>query len=134
MAFDRARSDKVMATIVAAEEMAEEVLADRQQIVDLDRKRNQTREAIRAVQKDTSCDKEWVCFGNMFLKLSRAQTRTLLKKDYDRLDEEITDIRNKLKPKVNKLRDLEEKEELKGFDLWYHCQLMNTELSRMSYK
>ena len=37
--------------------------------------------------------------------------------DYDRLDEEITDIRNKLKPKVNKLRDLEEKEELKGFDL-----------------
>ena len=33
-----------------------------------------------AVQKDTSCDKEWVCFGNMFLKLSRAQTRTLLKK------------------------------------------------------
>jgi len=47
MAFDRARSDKVMATIVAAEEIAEEVLADRQQIVDLDRKRNQTREAIR---------------------------------------------------------------------------------------
>ena len=39
MAFDRARSDKVMATIVAAEEIAEEVLADRQQIVDLDRKR-----------------------------------------------------------------------------------------------
>ena len=37
--------------------------------------------------------------------------------DYERLDEEITDIRNKLKPKVNKLRDLEEKEELKGFDL-----------------
>lgn len=32
-----------------------------------------------AVQKDTS-DKEWVCFGNMFLKLSKAQTRTLLKK------------------------------------------------------
>lgn len=47
MAFVRARSDKVMATIVAAEEMAEEVLADRQQIVDLDRKRNHTREAIR---------------------------------------------------------------------------------------
>ena len=37
--------------------------------------------------------------------------------DYDRLDEEITDIRNKLKPKVNKLRDLEEKDELKGFNL-----------------
>ena len=47
MAFERGRSDKVMATIIAVEEMAEEVLADRQQIVDLDRKRNHTREAIR---------------------------------------------------------------------------------------
>lgn len=47
MAFERVRSDKVMATIVAVEEMAEDVLADRQQIVDLDRKRNHTREAIR---------------------------------------------------------------------------------------
>ena len=47
MAFERVRSDKVMATIVAVEEMAEDVLADRQQIIDLDRKRNHTREAIR---------------------------------------------------------------------------------------
>ena len=37
--------------------------------------------------------------------------------DYDELDSEINKVRSELKPKVNKLRDLENKEDLKGFNL-----------------
>lgn len=37
--------------------------------------------------------------------------------DFDELDKEIGLARTSLRPKVNKLRDLEKKDELKGFDL-----------------
>ena len=37
--------------------------------------------------------------------------------DFKNLDAKISETRNELKQKVNKLRDLEHKEELRGFDL-----------------
>ena len=37
--------------------------------------------------------------------------------DFDQLDEEIDKIRKGLKPKVNRLRDLEHEEDMKGFNL-----------------
>ena len=37
--------------------------------------------------------------------------------DYDELDLEINEIRTGLKKKMNSLRDMQEKDELKGFDL-----------------
>jgi hypothetical protein len=37
--------------------------------------------------------------------------------DFDHLDAEIANLREQLKPKVNKLRDLEQKDELRGFNL-----------------
>ena len=44
-------------------------------------------------------------------------TEILLLSDFNQLDEEISTIRTNLKPKVNKLRDLEHREDIKGFDL-----------------
>ena len=40
---------QVMQYFIAAEEAAEDILSDRAQIVDLDRRRNKTREAQRSV-------------------------------------------------------------------------------------
>lgn len=37
--------------------------------------------------------------------------------DFNQLDNEIGELRRNLKPKVNKLRDLEMKEDIKGFGL-----------------
>ena len=37
--------------------------------------------------------------------------------DFDQLDEEIDKIRKGLKPKVNRLRDLEHEDDMKGFNL-----------------
>ena len=37
--------------------------------------------------------------------------------DFNQLDKEIAEIRKNLKPKVNKMRDLEHQEDIKGFDL-----------------
>ena len=37
--------------------------------------------------------------------------------DFNQLDQEISEVRTNLKVKVNKLRDLENKDEIKGFSL-----------------
>ncbi|XP_064238378.1 p53 and DNA damage-regulated protein 1 isoform X1 [Aotus nancymaae] len=47
-------AERVLRYLVEVEELAEEVLADKRQIVDLDTKRNQNREGLRALQKDLS--------------------------------------------------------------------------------
>eukprot|EP00057_Strongylocentrotus_purpuratus_P006526 XP_011661000.1 PREDICTED: p53 and DNA damage-regulated protein 1 [Strongylocentrotus purpuratus] len=125
---------------------------EKQQIVDLDRKRNQSREAVRALKNQTEFPsnqkskkevktwvgfgntfiklpaknvktmltvevKTWVGFGNTFIKLPAKNVKIMLTEDQKKLDEEINELRNGLKPKVAKLREMEGQEEKKGFDL-----------------
>jgi len=100
-------------------ELAEEIMEDKHQIVELDKKRNANREAMRAVKKgDTNCvTKSWVCIGNLFIKLPNSNVQAMLQQDQKNLDEEITRLREDLKPKVSKLHELEGLPEIKGFDL-----------------
>ncbi|XP_069507108.1 p53 and DNA damage-regulated protein 1 [Ambystoma mexicanum] len=110
--------DMVLRFLQEVEERAEEVLADKQQIVDLDIKRNQNREALRALQQDpVQSDKVMVCFGNMFIKFPQSQTTDMIKKDQKQLDEEISKLRKQLKVKVNSLYEAQGKPQLKGFSL-----------------
>lgn len=56
------------------EKVAEEALCDKQEIIDLDRKRNTNREALRQlkfnpIEKENN--KNWICIGNMFLRLPK---------------------------------------------------------------
>ena len=72
------------------EEAAEEVLSDKQEIVDLDRKRCQNREAIRAMSHlnhagaatttTSSSSSQWLAMGNCFFKLPQDKAKTLLQK------------------------------------------------------
>jgi len=103
------------------EELAQEIMEDKHQIVELDKKRNTNREALRALKKEDSSglktSKSWVCFGNMFLKLPNSNIQSMLQQDQKNLDEEIGRLRKDLKPKVSKLHELEGLPEVKGFDL-----------------
>jgi chaperonin cofactor prefoldin len=108
------------------EQTGEEILADRREIIELDKQRQKTRQAIRELHKDKSSDKAWMCIGNMFIKFPKPKAKQILDKDFIRLDSEICDTRNRLKPKVNKLQDLENKDELRGFNL---SPLTRTELA-----
>ncbi|XP_064247161.1 p53 and DNA damage-regulated protein 1 isoform X2 [Passer domesticus] len=83
----------VLRYLAEVEELAEDVLAARQQIVDLDVKRNRNREALRALQKDPEPE------------------------DQEELDEEINKLRKELRLKVNRLYEAQGKPELKGFNL-----------------
>ncbi|XP_013883720.1 p53 and DNA damage-regulated protein 1 [Austrofundulus limnaeus] len=101
--------------LTAVEEAAEDVLSTKQQIVDLDVKRNRNREALHAL-KHEMCDKEKVkvCFGNMFIKFSKCKTQEMIQKDQEQLDKEINELRRELKAKVKRLNETEGKPELRG--------------------
>ncbi|NXD86454.1 PDRG1 protein, partial [Halcyon senegalensis] len=62
-------------------------------------------------------DKAMVCFGNMFIELPKPQTKEMLQKDQEYLDEEIHNLRKELRVKVNRLFEAQGKAELKGFNL-----------------
>ncbi|KAG2461225.1 p53 and DNA damage-regulated protein 1 isoform X1 [Polypterus senegalus] len=107
----------VLQFLAEVEEVAEEVLADKQQMIDLDKKRNRNREALRVLQNDGESSKVKMCFGNMFIKLPKEKAIEMIKKDQQQLDQEINTLQNQLKSKVNHLNDLQGKPELKGFNL-----------------
>ncbi|KXJ17853.1 p53 and DNA damage-regulated protein 1 [Exaiptasia diaphana] len=99
------------------EELAAEILTDKQQIIELDRKRNCNREALRALKHKKKADKSWLCFGNTFLKLSDSSAKNMIEEDQKTVNEEISSLRTQLKPKVTKLHELEGLPDFKGFNL-----------------
>ena len=113
-------SDFVLRYLADVEEKAEDVLADKQQIVDLDKKRNMNREALRAIQNGVAApnaSKTWLNFGGLFIKVKATSAANMLNSDQQALDDEISRLRKNLHVKVNNLRDAEGKPELQGYDL-----------------
>ena len=102
-------------TLRQSEALGEEILSDRQQVIELDNRRQINRQAIRSTQK---CDgKVWVLLGNEFIKLNKNKVSDWLNNDQKVLDEEIDKLRDGLKDKVDALHKLEGKAPVKGFDL-----------------
>ncbi|XP_041814906.1 p53 and DNA damage-regulated protein 1 isoform X2 [Chelmon rostratus] len=113
-----AESQRVLKYLTEVEEAAEDVLATKQQIVDLDTKRNRNREALNALKNEMpDSEKVKVCFGNMFIKIPKAKTREMIQKDQEQLDKEINDLRKGLKAKVNHLNEMQGNPELRGYSL-----------------
>ncbi|XP_044027528.1 p53 and DNA damage-regulated protein 1 [Siniperca chuatsi] len=111
-------SQRVLDYLTEVEEAAEDVLAAKQQIVDLDTKRNRNREALNALKHEMSdSEKVKVCFGSMFIKFPKVKTREMIQRDQEQLDKEINDLRKGLKAKVNRLNEMQGKPELRGYNL-----------------
>ena len=116
-------SSELLTALTDIEIAAEEVLSSKQEIVDLDRKRNSNREAIRALEKEEknhykgANSKAWLAMGNSFFRLPVRNAIGMLQTDQKQLDISVNKLRSDLKDKVNTLRDKEGKEELKGFGL-----------------
>lgn len=98
--------DKLLKYLVAVEQLAEEILSDRREIIMLDKRRNQNREALRELAK-TLQHKCWVTVGSVLIKNNLESTKSLLEADQSQLHIDINKLRCDLKIKVNNLRDLE---------------------------
>ncbi|CAD1468556.1 unnamed protein product, partial [Heterotrigona itama] len=97
---------KALEHIQQVEEKANEILTDRQEIIALDKRRNNDRVGMRALQKE-NCEKIWITIGSLLVKMPSKTAEELLVKDQRECDIEINKLRSNLKVKVNELRDLE---------------------------
>ena len=113
----------IMTLLTEVERSAEDILSKKQEIIDLDRKRNSNREAIRSLEKEAKShykgydSKCWLAMGNSFFRLPTRNAVNMLKNDQQELDISVNKLRSELKIDVNTLREKEGKEELKGFGL-----------------
>ena len=113
----------VLKLLTDIEKTAEDILSKKQEIIDLDRKRNSNREAIRALEKEGKAhykgddSKCWLAMGNSFFRLPNRNAVNMLKKDQQQLDISVNKLRSDLKDEVGNLREMEGQEQLKGFDL-----------------
>ncbi|KAG7473172.1 p53 and DNA damage-regulated protein 1 [Solea senegalensis] len=123
-------SQRVLQYLTEVEEAAEDVLTSKQQIVDLDSKRNRNREALNALKTEIpDSEKVKVCFGNMFIKFPKSKTKEMIEKDQEQLEKEINDVRKGLKAKVNRLNEMQGNPELRGYNL---CPLSTDELKALN--
>lgn len=98
--------ERTLKYLVAVEKLAEEILADKREIVVLDKRRNENREALRNLTKSTQ-KKCWLTVGSVLIKHDSDSAKNLIESDQKQLNIDINILRSNLKLKVNDLRDLE---------------------------
>lgn len=122
--------EKVLKYLVSVEKLAEEILADKREIMMLDKRRNQNREALRDMTK-SSKHKCWVTVGSVLIKHNAEATKSLLEADQKQLNIDINKLRSDLKVKVNNLRDMEMQPPVPGLMLVPMSQKETEGLSRV---
>lgn len=73
------QSERIVTYLTDLEQAAEEILTDRQTIIDYDRKRNANRESLRHL-KNSSEKKTWIAMGNNFFKLEKVAVEDMIHK------------------------------------------------------
>ena len=76
---------RVLIHLRELEEAAENVLADKQEIIDLDRKRNSNREALSALDKSSKShwkgdeSRTWLTMNNCFIQMKTGTAKNLVR-------------------------------------------------------
>ena len=98
------------------EQLGEELLSERAQMVELDRQRNANREAIAALRRVeraegdaefASTHKYWMLQGDVFVRRRHGGAHALLEEDVRRLDSEIKALHQSVKKRSSHLCELD---------------------------
>ncbi|KAH8375434.1 uncharacterized protein LOC110181061 [Drosophila serrata] len=108
--------DKSIELITETEELADKILSNKQELQAMDKRRQDTRQAMRLINKseDKKC---WITIGSMLVKVQREKALELLKKDQEQIEQQINLMYSEQKVLVNKHRDLEFKSPYSGTHL-----------------
>ncbi|KAI8584683.1 hypothetical protein K450DRAFT_217492, partial [Umbelopsis ramanniana AG] len=114
--------NELVQALAQRETLAEDILTDKELIIDSDRKRNSNREALTSMRKKLANEQKlWVNMGDMFIKLPKKDIQVMIEDDQKKLDEEIEKRRDTMKKKAMKLDQLEQLQPngkpLAGYDL-----------------
>ncbi|KAG4077182.1 hypothetical protein HA402_016169 [Bradysia odoriphaga] len=107
---------KTINILIETERLADKILQNKHEIVALDKRRQDTREAIRELGK---CEekKAWITVGSMLIEMKKEVALELLQTDQNVIHQEINKLRSDQKVLLGQHRDLEFADPLKGFDL-----------------
>ncbi|XP_068628902.1 p53 and DNA damage-regulated protein 1 [Battus philenor] len=119
---------KTLKYLVAVEKLAEEILCDRREIILLDKRRNDNREALRELTKSSE-SKCWITVGSVLIKNNLVTSKSLLEADQKQLNIEINKLKSDLRVKINNLRDLEMQPPVPGLML---VPMSHTEIQGLS--
>ncbi|XP_055609432.1 p53 and DNA damage-regulated protein 1 [Uranotaenia lowii] len=110
---------KTIEILRETERVADQVLMRKQELIALDKRRQETREATRTLKNSfpSGSAKVWITVGSMLMKMPRDKALELLEKDAAQIEQEINRLRAEQKVLVSKQRDLEHEKPLRGFDL-----------------
>ncbi|KAJ1916271.1 DNA-directed RNA polymerase III complex subunit Rpc25, partial [Mycoemilia scoparia] len=89
------------------ETLAEDILTDKQLSVDYDKRRNENRQAIRALKKPDFGKKATLNMGEFFIDLPKTKAIKIVEEDQKELEKAINDVRDRIKEKTQKLYNLE---------------------------
>ncbi|KAI9473923.1 MAG: hypothetical protein EXX96DRAFT_621551 [Benjaminiella poitrasii] len=109
-------ADQIEKTLAEKEHLAEEILINKQAVIDYDRKRNSNREALTQLKKIDD-KKTWTFFGDMFVKLPTEDAKSLIERDQKLLDEKIDTARGIMKQNTIAIQEMEGKNDVHGFNL-----------------
>lgn len=106
---------ELVARLTKLERLGEEVVTERQQMVELDRRRNLNREALASLRRaerthgadEAAAQKRWLCLGDVFLKQSHGGARSMLEEDQRRIERELEKLRKSVKQKSSALCTLD---------------------------
>ncbi|XP_017096623.2 p53 and DNA damage-regulated protein 1 [Drosophila bipectinata] len=108
--------DKSIEVITKTEELADKILANKHELTVMDKRRQETREALRLMEKSQE-EKVWITIGSMLVKMQKVKALELLKKDQQQVEQQISMIYSDQKVLVNKHRDIEFKSPFSGTHL-----------------
>lgn len=73
------RAENVMTILINTEQVADQILQNKQEIILLDKRRQHTREALRSISS-TNENKMWITIGSLLVKVEKKKALELLKK------------------------------------------------------
>jgi hypothetical protein len=111
----KADAKELVHQLMEAERLGEDVLTERSQMVELDRRRNLNREALAALRREdrtlgkevAAAQKHWICMGDMFMRQPHGSAREMLEADQARIEKETEALRASVKRKSSKLCEID---------------------------
>eukprot|EP00056_Hartaetosiga_gracilis_P012995 m.210699 g.210699 ORF g.210699 m.210699 type:complete len:134 (-) comp13782_c0_seq3:5361-5762(-) len=106
--------------VATVEKLADSIVIGKHELVDLDRRHNQNREAIRAIKKESSgYGKAWLLYGSsgQFFSFPKEEAIDTLQSSQQKIERRKEEVHTTLKDEVAQLQRLQGKELNEGFDL-----------------
>jgi len=91
--------DKSIEIITKTEELADKIMANKKELSVMDKRRQETREALRLMEKSED-KKVWITIGSMLVKMEKEKALYLLKKGQPLLSL-LNPVINKSFPQIN---------------------------------